>query len=274
MTDMGEGSGLNGDFHSVAILFHWSDDVKKTIAAIIALLFVFAYADEYAISEDSQEDSRFIQASKQVDWERTRPMQFLYFLRSHKDAVVFIEDSHRPPENWIKEEDVAQIMPLVRSEDAAAPVVSQSSSYLPSHSSTMGNEAMFLVEGFRSKKYPPTQCSVYDFKPDPVAYTKWWIELAMRSKSGYMTGVGAPQVFRNGPLLDEVIADSKPFDLPVLDEVLLKKDTIVIGATTINVLVNRITNTVEYVWSNSHRLYLRPKYVMPKAQDLYNQAHG
>ena len=79
------------------------------------------------------------------------------------------------PKEWIKKEHVEVLITLVESEEPAVPVVSFISSYLPvDKSSSVGNEAMFLIEGFKQKRYPPGICSVYGFKGSPEEYKKWY----------------------------------------------------------------------------------------------------
>jgi hypothetical protein len=43
------------------------------------------------------------------------------------------------------------------------------------------------------------------------------------------------------------------------------------GASRMSVLVNRLTDKVEYVWSFAYKRYVRPKFTMINAQILYDQ---
>lgn len=55
------------------------------------------------------------------------------------------------PEGWITPEDAGQLMQEIDSGEPAAPVVSPLSSYWPyNQTSTVGNEALFLLEGYRT----------------------------------------------------------------------------------------------------------------------------
>ncbi|MDB4349515.1 hypothetical protein OAA99_01015 [Omnitrophica bacterium] len=83
------------------------------------------------------------------------------------------------------------------------------------------------------------------------------------------TSIGAYRVVRTAPTREEILKDSKPANLSVIDIVVLKQDVIRIGAAKVEVLVNRLTNKVEYVWSPPYKRYVRPQFVMPKAQNLY-----
>lgn len=71
------------------------------------------------------------------------------------------------------------------------------------------------------------------------------------------------------------LKDSKPETLSVADKLVLRYDTIRISSiTSVKVLVNRLTNKVGYVFHNNYKRYVRPKFVMPDAQALYDKAHG
>jgi hypothetical protein len=38
----------------------------------------------------------------------------------------------------------------------------------------VGNEALFLLEGYRTGRYPPALCSLYYFNPDRTEVQSWW----------------------------------------------------------------------------------------------------
>jgi hypothetical protein len=66
-------------------------------------------------------------------------------------------------------------MQLIDSEEPAAPVVSPLSSYWPfNQTSTVGNEALFLIHGYRTGHYPPGLSSLYYFKPNRTEVREWW----------------------------------------------------------------------------------------------------
>lgn len=70
----------------------------------------------------------------------------------------------------------------------------------------------------------------------------------------------------------KALKDSKPGTLSLADQLYLKYDTIAINSMTkAKVLVNRLTGRVEYVFHNNYKRYVRPKFVMPDAQALYNR---
>ena len=81
------------------------------------------------------------------------PMEYLSDLRLHPRQAVLVPGA---PDDWITLRDAKQLMQLIDSADPAAPVVSPISLYWPSNeTSTVGNEALFLIEGYRAGHYPP-----------------------------------------------------------------------------------------------------------------------
>jgi hypothetical protein len=100
------------------------------------------------------------------------PMDFLDDLRMHPDTQVMVLDV---PDNWITDADAELLMHEIDSPEPAAPVVSPISSYWPfNQTSTVGNEALFLIEGYRAGKYPPGLCSLHYFKPNETGVRSWW----------------------------------------------------------------------------------------------------
>ena len=110
----------------------------------------------------------------EVDWSKTDPLAFLEMLTRRPNAPCWLSQA---PEGWIKKEHVEYLLRQINSPEPAAPVVSLFSSYDPrEETSTVGNEAMFLIEGFRKQRYPPGLCSVYHFEGEPDEFRKWWQE--------------------------------------------------------------------------------------------------
>jgi len=100
------------------------------------------------------------------------PLEFLNDLRVHPGVQVMVLDV---PDNWITHADVEHLMQEIDSTEPAAPVVSLFSSYRPfNQTSTVGNEALYLIEGYRHGKYPPALCSLYYFHPDKDEVRSWW----------------------------------------------------------------------------------------------------
>ena len=100
------------------------------------------------------------------------PMEYLNDLRMHPDRAVLVPGA---PDGWITLHDAELLIHMIDSQEPAAPVVSPLSSYWPvNQTSTVGNEAIFLLEGYRAGRYPPGLCSLHYFRPDRKEVRAWW----------------------------------------------------------------------------------------------------
>lgn len=125
-------------------------------------------------------------------WGNHTPIEFLDELKKNPDKEVTIMQA---PDDWIKKEHVEELIKNVDSTEPAAPLVSVISSYYPfNQSSTVGNEALFLIEGYRAGTYPPALCSVYYFKPDAGEVKTWW---ERAGKNGIIENRTAIQLVKN-----------------------------------------------------------------------------
>jgi hypothetical protein len=82
------------------------------------------------------------------------PVEFLKALkmeRSTTDEYLFRE----PIKNWISKRDLPGLLALADSQEPCASVALQTSSVRNSQGSTLGQEALFLLEGYRTGEYPP-----------------------------------------------------------------------------------------------------------------------
>ncbi len=140
------------------------------VIAIVSIVVVVAF--NYFLSHRQNQNQADVY---HPNWSKVNPIDFLNILKKHPDKPFTIENY--PPQGWIKGEHVNKLIELIDSQEPAASVVSIISSYYPfNQTSTVGNEAMFLIEGFKAGQYPPTLCSTYYFKGDPEEYRKWWDE--------------------------------------------------------------------------------------------------
>ena len=106
-----------------------------------------------------------------VDWEKTRPSDLIESLKQSPDSARTI---WAVPKNWIQEKDLPGLIALLDSAEPCAPTVAAESSALPPiKRSTVGQEAAFLIEGFRRGRYPPDLDSSR-FHPDKADIRKWW----------------------------------------------------------------------------------------------------
>ena len=113
-------------------------------------------------------------------WENNSPIDFLNDLKLHpNDQMTIVEMA---PKKWIKKEHVAQLINLLDSNEPAAPVISALSSFSAfGRTSTVGNEAAFLIVGYRGGGiYPPEFNSIthddgkFGFKADIEEIKQWW----------------------------------------------------------------------------------------------------
>lgn len=82
------------------------------------------------------------------------PVEFLESLkmeRSPTDQYIFRE----PIQNWITRKDLLGLLALTESKEPCASVALGSSTVHNTQGSTMEQEALFLLEGYRENKYPP-----------------------------------------------------------------------------------------------------------------------
>ena len=125
-----------------------------------AFLFSCFFNGVFAVS-DSQ--STF-------DWENKRPIDLIELLKKSKTPSYMVTGIHN---NWVKKKHLAGLIELIDSSVRCANVASMWSSYMDSDWSTVGNEAAYLIEGYRAGKYPPRLNSTRP-KPEREDILKWW----------------------------------------------------------------------------------------------------
>jgi len=148
--------------------------MRKVILIIALLAFPLVCFGQDATTKTTPKNEEQLNLPPEAevfDWTKITPLDFLDVLKSRSGTLVTIWVY--PPKDWIKKEHINQLCELVDSDKPAAPVVSVISSYRPQPQSTVGNEAMFLIEGFRKGHYPPDLCSVHYFKGNPEEFRKW-----------------------------------------------------------------------------------------------------
>jgi hypothetical protein len=145
-----------------------------------------------SLEQKSDTGETYYSAYEDCYWGNYTPLDFLSELKAHPDNAVSVMMA---PDDWIKKEHVAELMEYVDSKEPAAPVVSLISSYYPfNQTSTVGNEALFLIEGYRTARYPPALCSVYYFHPDVNEVKTWWENTG---KKGTIENTTAIQLVKN-----------------------------------------------------------------------------
>lgn len=145
--------------------------LRFILNAVIGLLLFSLYVG----CNSNQPVEQPVTQIKQPDWSKTDPLAFLNILRKHPNLRALIVPA---PPDWIKEEHVSQLMQLIDSQEPAAIVVSGLSSSWPRKGdvSTIGNEVLFLIEGFRKGHYPPSLSSLSYLEYDREKVRKWWRE--------------------------------------------------------------------------------------------------
>jgi hypothetical protein len=81
------------------------------------------------------------------------PVDFLNFLRESEpsDKCTF----RKPIKNWISKKDLPGLLSLIDSQEPCASVALMDSSSWNTEGSTVGQEALSMIEGYRKGEYPP-----------------------------------------------------------------------------------------------------------------------
>lgn len=100
------------------------------------------------------------------------PIDFLNDLRLHPSEPLMVMNT---PDNWITYNDAEHLIQFVTIDEPATPVISPlSSCWLPNQTSTVGNEALFLLKGYRTGFYPPDLSSLQVFTTNRTETKAWW----------------------------------------------------------------------------------------------------
>lgn len=86
------------------------------------------------------------------DFQHNGPVEFLAHLRT-APTPFSVAGLHK---GWLLPSDLASLLAQVSSREACALVVMGSASHVPLTRSTIGQEALFLLDGVRTGSYPPT----------------------------------------------------------------------------------------------------------------------
>jgi hypothetical protein len=152
---------------------HGTEVMRMTARHSILGIAVLAVAVWAIADEGAQKEPRL-----DSDWQTMRPLDLLARLRAHPTANVYTLLGRR--ERWVSEEDLPELIGLVDSRDPCPHVVSVYSSYLPRERSFVGQEALFLVEGYRQGYYPPALHSRGFYSTNRESILAWWRERATK----------------------------------------------------------------------------------------------
>lgn len=118
----------------------------------------------------------------------TTPIDVLKYLATRSDAIVRFDfkmlglqkEQFHFPRGWIGRTDVENVIQYVSSVQPASPVVSGLSSKIPEEfRSTIGIEAMAILDAYRGVMYPPLNTG-YDYcrpdrqQPKAAEFINWW----------------------------------------------------------------------------------------------------
>jgi hypothetical protein len=134
------------------------------------------------------------------DWQHETPAQFLNVLRKGAKWPTPIYTVHGIHYGWIHEQDIPFLISQLDSSEPCASVLMSISSYL-FPCSTVGNEAAFLIVGFRAGHYPPDLNSnrpAYD-KGDKERLRNWWIHHVISAPAGLIIPPRPPDPWRGHP---------------------------------------------------------------------------
>ncbi len=95
---------------------------------------------------------------KLSDLKSKTPVDFLKILKERKFPEYFFRDSLA---SWISKKDIPGLVALVGSKETCASVALLRSSNYSTEASTVGREALFMLEGYRQGKYPSRLNSIF-----------------------------------------------------------------------------------------------------------------
>ena len=113
-------------------------------------------------------------------WENLTPIEFLNYLKERQGTLLTIWEP--APRDWIKKEHIPKLMELIESNTPCAHTVAAISSCLPPPKSTIGDEAIFLIDGFIEGRYPPGLYSKGKSKQKIESIKEWYEEWKINKK--------------------------------------------------------------------------------------------
>lgn len=110
-------------------------------------------------------------------WRAEGPLDFLALLKSRAKSGARYYTVYGTHVGWLQESDLPGLISLVDSREPCSHVVMAMSSYAPTTRSFVGQEALFLIEGYRQGRYPPTLGSRGFYKAKKQEILEWWQRL-------------------------------------------------------------------------------------------------
>jgi hypothetical protein len=100
------------------------------------------------------------------------PLAFLEWLKTYENGVHTFTISGQA-KGWISEDDIPALLEKLDSTEPCAGVMSSASSSIPGRS-TVGDQAAFMIDGFRTRLYPPKLASKKYTKAEKQDLRNWW----------------------------------------------------------------------------------------------------
>ncbi|MDQ1832102.1 hypothetical protein [Massilia scottii] len=133
-------------------------------ALMLGFSFLFAAG---SINSWSADDTGF-------DFSRESPTDFLIFLQKNKNQKIYF--IREPVVNWLNDEHIPALIDLLDSQEECMSVALRASSMIQM-GSTVGNEAAFLITGYRAGKFPANLSSRTLSEEDKNEIRAWWREI-------------------------------------------------------------------------------------------------
>ena len=94
------------------------------------------------------------------------PILFLEILKTRQAPIISFKE---PIKGWVRKEHLAELIALSRSQVPCSSVKLLVSSYADLRNSTVGQEAVFMILGFKKGEYPPKLNSIrFDMADDDL----------------------------------------------------------------------------------------------------------
>jgi hypothetical protein len=122
----------------------------------------------------------------EFDFAKKNSLDFLEYLK--KIPITPIYSFEQPLVDWVKEEHIPALVALLDSQEKSMSVSLMASSHLRIKS-TVGDEAAFLIAGYRAGKYPPGLNSRKLTQAEKNEIREWWKNFSReRARAGMNSG--------------------------------------------------------------------------------------
>lgn len=151
--------------------------LMRAIIALASFPTLFGCEREPDISPPTSQPERMLDKELRepgFDFGRARPQELLKVLETRTMEITVAD---RIPQ-WVKEEEVDELLALLDSRRPCMPVVSKWASTIPK-TSTVGDEAALMIESFRRGYYPPELSASVLIMRNPSIKSElrqWWKE--------------------------------------------------------------------------------------------------